>query len=389
MKSRRGKIAKFALGLAVAGVCLGAEVSASHAQSASCGQLAASLQALNASPDFANLNQSLRTGQAVAANVRNLEGAYVRTGCQAAQDQRLRQTQQCRGLARQILGGRADYARLSQSVETGSTLARQRQGVLQQMARNGCGQPGSGARFYDDTNQARGRGRPNFFQRLFGNPADNGYDDGNQNGQTIQDPYASGQTQATIKTVCVRKSDGYYWPISYATLRDYIPRDASQCQSECPNAEVELYYYDNPGQSPKEMVSANGEPYTSLPNAFVYRTHFDTGASCKPAADDGTISIVNVDNGATRAEVNVDNGSFPLPLRDPRRAGQTTAAPLDRTQIAGVPLPRPRPVAGEAGPPPASGPTISARDRMVKVGNRIVRLVGPDTPYAPTTGAGT
>ena len=57
----------------------------------------------------------------------------------------------------------------------------------------------------------------------------------------------SRQTGNTIRTVCVRMTDGY-WPISYATTRDYVAQDTQACQARMPrDQQVDLYFYDNPG----------------------------------------------------------------------------------------------------------------------------------------------
>ncbi len=44
--------------------------------------------------------------------------------------------------------------------------------------------------------------------------------------------------------------------------------------------DVDLYYYRNPGQEPEQMINLYGEPYTSLPTAFAYRTAY-APPSCK------------------------------------------------------------------------------------------------------------
>lgn len=62
-----------------------------------------------------------------------------------------------------------------------------------------------------------------------------------------------------MRTVCVRLSDSYFWPISYATLPDYVSNDVGVCQASCPTTPVALYFYDNPGQEPKQMHNAFGE----------------------------------------------------------------------------------------------------------------------------------
>ena len=385
-------VRKLTVALIVTGAALSADISTGYAQSATCAQLNATLQTLNRNNDFHNIDQTNADAKALEANVRGAESAYVRTGCQDAQQARLPQTPECHSLAKQILSGRATYNRLTQSQGTGNAVAQQRESVLQEIARFGCGQ-GSRIQVYND-NSGRNSRRPNFLQQLFGGfQRDGGYNDNqnDQSGQTVDDPYANEQTRSTIRTVCVRKSDGYYWPVSYATLPDYLQQDASQCQGECPGADVELYYYDNPGQEPEQMVSINGVPYRSLPTAFAYRKQIDPANTCKPETSAGSISLVDQGNGESRAIVNYADLTFPLPLPDPRRVAKATTLPQKQVAYVDVPLPRPRPTAAAPGeaPLPTAEPVISAQNRTVKVGDKIVRIVGPDTPYAPSTGAGT
>jgi len=184
-----------------------------------------------------------------------------------------------------------------------------------------------------------------------------------------------------VRSVCVRSSDGYYWPISFSTVAEYLPNDASQCQVHCPGVDVDLYYYSNPGQEPKDMVNLAGRPYSSLPNAFAYRREFNTANSCRKRINYGSMEIVEVD-GKSRTVINVDNRSVPLPLRDPRRETPTVVV----AEAVIVPLPRPRPQAGNQ----ASGHTklVSAELRVVEVNGKLIRIVGPDTPYAPATTSG-
>jgi hypothetical protein len=365
---------------------LALDASAVYAQSASCNQLNATLQSLSRNRDFRNADQAAEDAKSVAADERNAESAYIRTGCQQAQQAGMPQSPECRGLARQILQGRAQYAQLSQSVNNGNAVAQQRELVLQQIARFSCGQQDSQARFSSDNGDQPPRHR-NFLEQLFGGfQSDNGYD-GSQD--QVEDPYASGQTQNTIRTVCVRMSDGYYWPVSYSTVPDYIPQDAAQCQSECPGQSVDLYYYDNPGQEAEQMINAEGKAYTSLPTAFLYRKQFDRSITCKPQVTVGQITLDDLGNGQSRAMVTFEDQKFPLPVRDPRQTQAATAAPAKLAQIIDIPLPRRRPPAPGVVAPPTTEPVVSVRNRTVKVGDKLVRIVGPDTPYAPATAAGT
>ena len=67
------------------------------AQSVACTQLNTMLQSLNSNDTVQNAGQSSENLRALQVNEANAERAYVRTGCQAQQDQRLLQTPECRG----------------------------------------------------------------------------------------------------------------------------------------------------------------------------------------------------------------------------------------------------------------------------------------------------
>ena len=260
-------------------------VGSALAQSLACSQLNTMLQSLNSNGSVQNAGQSSDNLRSLQVNEANAERAYVRTGCQAQQDQRQPQTPQCRGIAQQILTGRAQIAELTQTANTGVALSRQRQQVLQQLQRYGCNNQTSGATFsgYADRQPPP---RRNFLQQLFGggdDQGDYGESDSDYTGQqAIEEPEATAPPQNTIRTVCVRMSDAYYWPISYSTTRDYIPQDAAACEAQCPSQKVGLYFYDNPGQQPQQMINAAGQSYSSLPNAFAYRKQFDRTNTCKP-----------------------------------------------------------------------------------------------------------
>ena len=74
------------------------------------------------------------------------------------------------------------------------------------------------------------------------------------------------------RTLCVRRCDGYYFPISYSTSPLNFEGDAARCKSMCPGANVELYFHNIPGQESEDMVSvSNHMPYRAMPFAFAYR----------------------------------------------------------------------------------------------------------------------
>jgi hypothetical protein len=371
---------------------LGLDTGAALAQSASCAQLNATLQSLDSNGDFRNADRGNSDLRSLQANERGAESAYIRTGCQRDQQQGYPQTPQCRGLAKQILSQRAQIAQLTQSLGNADAVSQRREQVLQDIARFGCNQQDSQARFSNDGGGSyQAPRRRNFLEQLFGGRQsvdDTGYGDPSQydGGDQIQDPYADMQsTQDTIRTVCVRLSDGYYWPVSYATTRDYITQDAQTCQAACPDQSVDLYYYNNPGQEPEQMINTIGQPYTSLPTAFAYRKSFDIANTCKPQQTLGQVAMDDLGDGRLRAMISYGGDTFPLPLRDPRSA--EVAIQMASAPSLDIPLPRPRPDAAETTPAvvPTAAPVVSAADRIVKVGNKIVRVVGPDTPYAPPT----
>lgn len=375
--------------LLVAMAGFGLDVSTASAQSASCQQLQRQLNSFERNADFQQSGNASQQAKRIAAQVQKDESAYVRTGCNDLAKAGAQLPRECRNLARKILDGRAEYENVSRSVNTASAIAQQREAVLQEIARYGCNTSQANV-----TNQDRPR-RRTLFEELFG-----GYREDEQvfgDGDLIGDQFSGYGGYGTIRTVCVRKSDGYFWPISYSTLQEYVGNDAQMCQEQCPGTEVELYYYSNPGQEPEEMVSISGEPYASLPTAFAYRNAFDTSARCKvaSASSGGNISVVTSEDGKSRAFVTLNDQTFPMPIRDPRAPAQVTAAPVQQVANAvyvDVPLPRPRPLqAGEVGPiqATAAAPVPAPENRIVTIAGKTVRIVGPDTPYARLGEAGT
>jgi len=129
---------------------LGLDTGAALAQSASCAQLNATLQSLDSNGDFRNADRGNSDLRSLQANERGAESAYIRTGCQRDQQQGYPQTPQCRGLAKQILSQRAQIAQLTQSLGNADAVSQRREQVLQDIARFGCNQQDSQARFSND-----------------------------------------------------------------------------------------------------------------------------------------------------------------------------------------------------------------------------------------------
>jgi hypothetical protein len=87
--------------------------------------------------------------------------------------------------------------------------------------------------------------------------------------------------RGTFRTVCVRLCDGYFFPISFATTPDRFAADEAVCRARC-RTSARLYVYPNPGGEPEQMLDVNGQPYTALKTAFLFRTNYDESCTCKP-----------------------------------------------------------------------------------------------------------
>lgn len=368
--------------LALVFLAVGAE--SAYAQANQCSRLQSALNQFDRNSDFREFGNNSQAERQLARDVQNAESRYIRDGCN--DDARAGRTlsQQCQGVAREVLRLREQYSQVSRAVESANAVGQQREAILQEMARFGCGtDPGSSATFTQD--------RQTLFDRIFGSSSEGDF----TNGDFIDGgDYWGYQGYNTVRTVCVRLSDGYFWPVSYSTIPDYVGNDAATCQQMCPNTQVDLYYYDNPGQEPEQMRNISGSLYTSLPTAFAYRTNFDKSATCHAApVADGSVSLVASADGSNRAMIEIDGVSFPMPLRDPRGVVPVQAAPAEAVStvaLVDVPLPRRRPSGpGEVAQQPTAANPTEAGLRIVHFGDRAVRVVGPDTPYAQAGESGT
>ncbi|WP_108395813.1 DUF2865 domain-containing protein [Devosia submarina] len=375
--------------LVLAAFCLVLDIETAYAQAAQCARLENMLRQVDRNGDFRQMGGNSQAARSAARDVQQMESRYIREGCNDDAKAGRTLTPRCTQIGREVLRLREVAASVGQQVESANAVAGQREAILQELARFGCGSNrGSSETFSQD--------RQSVFDRIFGTTSEGDFSDG----QMIDGGgYWDYQGYRTVRTVCVRLSDGYFWPISYATLPDYVVNDAQTCQASCTTTPVALYFYDNPGQEPEQMRNEYGEPYTALPSAFKYRTELDTSpsASCKvEPQSDGTLSVATGSDGSERAMLEVRGERFPLPLRDPRGVQPIAAAetpmqaPLETANLVDVPLPRPRPAG--PGETVVSRPVQAAQDnqlRLVQFGNKVVRVVGPDTPYAQPTGAGT
>jgi len=266
------------------------------------------------------------------------------------------QSQQCVDLNRQIANMRANLDRINVDLQRlrGNDFDRgeQRRSVMLALAQNNCGPQ------YRTAARAPG----GFFDQLFsrdsgeGEPAPSG---------DLANPEAQG---GSLRTVCVRTCDGYYFPISYATNASRFAQDEKTCQRMCPAAEVMLFSYPTQGADITQATSINGQPYTALPNALKYRTEFNPSCSCKRAGQSWADAL-----GRDEA---VEPGDVVVTEERAKQMAQPPAQQKGQTKGKQQPAAAmPAPAAAET-PPPAAAESDA--------GKRGVRAVGP-TFISPRT----
>src|SRR5881392_2674232 len=220
------------------------------------------------------------------------------------------QSAQCGPVNNQIQQMRGNLEQMTTSLERlrsggigGADRENQRRSVLTALAQNNCGPQYAAA--------ARAGG--NFMDNLFNN-------------NPIPPPCADlGAPSGTFRTVCVRTCDGAYFPVSFATYQARFQDDEKTCKALCPATEASLFSYRNPGEDINQAVSMNGQPYTSLPNAFKFRTEFNPSCACKAAGQTWSEALKSVDDRA-----GVEQGDI-IVTEDSARRMQQRAQPKGAT----------------------------------------------------------
>ena len=264
------------------------------------------------------------------------------------------QSAQCGPVNHQIQQMRANLDQITISLERlrggggfgGPDRDNQRRSVLMALAQNNCGPQYAAAL----------RGGPgNFLTNLFGNgnPDAPGADIGPQSG--------------TYRTVCARTCDGAYFPISFATVPARFSDDEKTCKALCPATEATLFAYRNPGEDINQAVSINGQPYTSSPNAFKYRTEFNPSCACKAAGQTWSEALKSIDDKAAAEQ----QGDIIVTEESAKKMSrpQTRTAPASKK---GAPPPATTASTPQAAAAPAPADTAPATG-----GDKPIRSVGP------------
>jgi Protein of unknown function (DUF2865) len=262
---------------------------------------------------------------------------------------------ECGPVNNQIQQMRANLEQITTSLERlrsggigGAERESQRRSVLMALAQNNCGPQYAAA--------ARGPG--NFIDSLFGN---------NNNNNTLPPPSADfAAPSGTFRTVCVRTCDGGYFPVSFATYQQRFQDDERTCKALCPATEANLFTYRNPGEDINQAVSISGQPYTSLPNAFKFRTEFNPSCACKAAGQTWSEALKSVDDRA-----GIEQGDIIVTEESAKRMQQ-------RAQSKGAQPPPPaKKGAAPAGTAAAPAPATPPADTTATASDGKIRTVGP------------
>ena len=265
------------------------------------------------------------------------------------------QSAQCGPVNAQIQQMRANLDQITNSLERlrgggGTDRDNQRRSVLTALAQNNCGP--------QYTNAPQGPG--NFLNNLFGN--------NNPAGQPVGPGGDVGPQSGTYRTVCVRTCDGAYFPISFATVPGRFQDDEKSCKALCPAADATLFSYRNPGEDINSAVSINGQPYTSMPNAFRFRQEFNPSCACKAAGQTWSDALKDVDDKAAAEQ----QGDIIVTEEGAKKMSRVPTKPVPTSAKKGAP-----PATAAATPPPPDAPNTTATAPAATTGDKPIRSVGP------------
>lgn len=340
-----------------------------------CGQLSAQLQAIDrvspGSPGRAAQYQDAIDRQSMELSRTRDYAQSIGCDIDPSGDQ------QCAALAtnlrrmqRNLSNLEEQFARISDDAQGRRQGERER--LVAMLDENGCNGASAAQR------PARSAG---LFEQLFGgDEATDTYElppSAREQSSSLEAPADPTGGATNLRTICVRKCDGFFFPISFSTNATSFPSDEAACRQRCPAADVELYAYNTFTEQPDNAISAtSGRPLSDLPNAFRFRTRFDASCSCKPA-------------GQTWAQALGAGNDATSPAEEALK--RLDDADLSAAPTAAKPKPGRKAIPASVEPPMATGPasigpaivegktveTTSADGTKKKL-----RVVGPD--FTPT-----
>jgi hypothetical protein len=267
------------------------------------------------------------------------------------------QSPQCGPLNNQIQQVRASLDRVLADIQRLQGNSGEREGERRNVL-VGLGQNDCGPQYRQYVSAPQG----GFFEQLFGvSPG--------------APPFSSAAPAAgTYRTLCVRSCDGYYFPISYATVPAKFADDEQSCRRLCPAAEVALFSHRNPGEDVSRAISMSGKLYSELPTAFSYRKQLNPSCSCRAPGQSWADALRQSDDFVERGDIVVTEERA-RQLSQPRADAQGKPSAMPKNANA----------AGSADasvsntPLPAGAKTGAAEEKADDdAGKRKVRTVGPN-----------
>lgn len=85
---------------------------------------------------------------------------------------------------------------------------------------------------------------------------------------------ATAASYRTLRTICVRVCDGYYYTMSHTSSRKRISQDAEKCAGQYPPGEAVLFYHPFPSDDVRGARTLDGKRYADQEYAFVFRSAF-------------------------------------------------------------------------------------------------------------------
>ena len=124
-----------------------------------------------------------------------------------------------------------------------------------------------------------------------------------------------------------------------------------------------MFAYRNPGEDMSQAVSISGQAYSSLPNAFKYRTEFNPSCSCKAPGQTWSDALKSIDDKAAAEQ----QGDIIVTEESAKKMARPPAA---------------KPAAKKGAPSTAaSTPAAAASDTTApataSAGDKPIRSVGP------------
>ena len=353
----------------VVGLCaaLFATPALAQAPGPNCMQLEGALAQLDRGPDQASQNR-LEQAARMRADLDQLNAQARNMNCDAPRGffifQGPPRPPQCDAIDDQISRLRANLSSVERS--GGGDREGQRRQLIVALAQNNCGpQYRAAAQSISAPSQQPQRPR-NFFESLFGGPV------GSEPEETpgLEVAPMDLPKSSTFRTVCVRTCDGFYFPISYATVPARFASDDALCRRLCPATEAQLFTYRNPGEDIQQATSITGKPYMSLPTALLYRKQFNASCSCRAPGQSWAQALSGLEDAST-----LQKGDIIVTEEQARQMSQpkpaTDAASRNKSAAAASSQPL------DPAPSTSAAPLAPASEQP---GQRAVRVIG--TPKA-------